>query len=144
MFSKSCEYAIRATIFIASKCCEGRRVGLKEISDSIDSPMAFTAKILQKLTKDEIVKSTKGVNGGFEILKKDLTKIKLIQIVTAIDGNSVFLGCGLGLGNCSEKHPCPVHYKFKKVKEDLVSMLENTSLEELAQDVRLGTSFLKY
>lgn len=144
MFSKSCEYAIKATIFIASKCCEGRKVGLKEIAESIDSPLAFTAKILQKLTKNKIVNSTKGVNGGFEIFKKDLSKIKLIQIVTAIDGNNVFLGCGLGLGNCSEEHPCPVHHKFKKVKEDLASMLEETSLEELAQDVRLGTSFLKY
>lgn len=144
MFSKSCEYAIKATIFIASRCCEGRRIGLKEISESIGSPMAFTAKILQKLTKDGIVKSTKGVNGGFEILKRDLIKIKLIQIVTAIDGNNFFLGCGLGLGNCTEFHPCPVHYKFKKVKEDLVDMLNNTSLEELAKGVKSGTSFLKY
>ena len=52
MFSKSCEYAIRATIFIASKCCEERRVGLKEISLAIDSPIAFTAKILQILSKN--------------------------------------------------------------------------------------------
>jgi Rrf2 family protein len=144
MFSKSCEYAIKATIFIASKCGEGKKIGLKEIAESIDSPTAFTAKILQKLTKNKIINSTKGVNGGFEILKDNLNKIRLIQIVTAIDGNSVFLGCGLGLGNCSEDHPCPVHYKFKKVKEDLVSMLENTTLEELAEGVQSGSSFLKY
>jgi Rrf2 family transcriptional regulator, iron-sulfur cluster assembly transcription factor len=144
MFSKSCEYAIKATIFIASKCCENRRVGIKEIAIAIDSPEAFTAKILQKLSKNKIINSTKGVNGGFEIFQKNLKLIKLIEIVHAIDGNSVFLGCGLGLGDCSEEHPCPVHYKFKKVKEDLVSMLENTTLEELAQGVKLGTSFLKY
>ena len=69
MFSKSCEYAIRATIFIASKCCENRKVGLKEIADAIDSPTAFTAKILQKLSKNKIINSTKGVNGGFEIFQ---------------------------------------------------------------------------
>ena len=144
MFSKSCEYAIRATIFIASKCCDNRKVGIKEISIAIDSPIAFTAKILQKLAKNKIINSTKGVNGGFEIFKKNLKTIKLIQIVKAIDGDSVFLGCGLGLGNCSVEHPCPVHNEFKEIKEKLAFMLENTSLEEIALDVKSGNSFLKY
>ena len=144
MFSKSCEYAIRATIFIASKCCENRKVGLKEIALAIDSPVPFTAKILQKLTKDGIVNSTKGVNGGFEIFQEDLKSIKLIQIVKAIDGSSVFSGCGLGLETCSEEHPCPVHFEFKEIKERLHAMLEKTSLEEVASDAKAGSSFLKY
>jgi len=144
MFSKSCEYAIRATIFIASKCCEERRVGLKEISLAIDSPIAFTAKILQILSKNKIVNSTKGVNGGYEIIEKNLKSIRLIQIVEAFDGSSVFSGCGLGLDNCSEEHPCPVHYEFKEIKARLMKMLQNTSLEQLASDVKAGSSFLKY
>ena len=144
MFSKSCEYAIRATIFIASKCCEERRVGLKEISLAIDSPIAFTAKILQILSKNKIVNSTKGVNGGYEIIEKNLKSIRLIQIVEAFDGSSVFSGCGLGLDNCSEEHPCPVHYEFKEIKARLMEMLQNTSLEQLASDVKAGRSFLKY
>ncbi len=144
MFSKSCEYGIRATIFIASKCCENRKVGLKEIAVAIDSPIAFTAKILQKLTKDKIIHSTKGVNGGFEVFQNDLKSIRLIQIVEAIDGNSVFSGCGLGLENCSETHPCPVHFEFKEIKERLHIMLENMTLEQLALEVKSGSSFLKY
>ena len=144
MFSKSCEYAIRATIFIASKCCENRRVGLKEIATAIDSPTAFTAKILQKLSKDKIVNSTKGVNGGFEIFQENLKSITLMQIVESIDGNAIFSGCGLGLENCSETHPCPVHYEFIEIKENLKVMLKKTSLEELASGVKSGNSFLKY
>lgn len=144
MFSKSCKYAIRATIFIASKCCENRKVGLKEIAIAIDSPEAFTAKILQKLSKNKIVHSTKGVNGGFEIFQKDLKAINLMQIVIATDGDGIFLRCGLGLSNCSEEHPCPVHYKFEVVKKELISLLENTTLEELALGIKTGISFLKY
>lgn len=144
MFSKSCEYGIRATIFIASKCCENRKVGLKEIAVAIDSPIAFTAKILQKLTKDKIIHSTKGVNGGFEVFQNDLKTIRLIQIVEAIDGDSVFSSCGLGLENCSETHPCPVHFEFKEIKERLHIMLENMTLEQLALEVKSGSSFLKY
>ena len=144
MFSKSCEYGIRATIFIASKCCENRRVGLKEIAIAIDSPLAFTAKILQILSKNKIVNSTKGVNGGFEIFQKNLKSINLMQIVEAIDGNSVFFGCGLGLENCSDTHPCPVHNEFKVIKTELKSMLENTTLDKLALNLKSGSFFLKY
>lgn len=144
MFSKSCEYAIRAAIFIATNCCKEGKVGLKEIAKEIDSPIAFTAKILQVLVKNNIVKSSKGVGGGFMILKDELKSIKLVNIVNAIDGDSVFLRCGLGLSNCSEEHPCPVHEKFKFVKKDLIYMLENTTLEELSLGIKKGQTFLKY
>jgi Rrf2 family protein len=144
MFSKSCEYAIRATIFIATQSQSNANIGIKEIAKEIDSPIAFTAKILQVLVKNNILKSTKGVGGGFMILKNDLKNLKLSDIVIAIDGNSVFLKCGLGLSNCSEDHPCPVHEKFKFVKKDLIFMLENTNLEELTVGIKKGTTFLKY
>lgn len=144
MFSKSCEYAIKATIFIATQCCKEHKVGQKEIAKEIDSPIAFTAKILQVLVKNEIIKSSKGVGGGFYILKESLNKITLLNIVSAIDGDSVFLKCGLGLSNCSEDHPCPVHEKFKFVKKDLIFMLENTTLQELTLGIKRGETFLKY
>ena len=144
MFSKSCEYAIRATIFIATQSQSNANIGIKEIAKEIDSPIAFTAKILQVLVKNNILKSTKGVGGGFMILKNDLKNLKLSDIVIAIDGNSVFLKCGLGLSNCSEDHPCPVHEKFKFVKKDLIYMLEHTTLEELSLGIKKGQTFLKY
>jgi Rrf2 family iron-sulfur cluster assembly transcriptional regulator len=70
MFSKSCEYAIRAAIYIAAESSEDSKVGIKDICDHIEAPKHFTAKILQVLTKNKIVSSQKGVNGGFYIDKK--------------------------------------------------------------------------
>lgn len=144
MFSKTCEYGIRATIFIASQSYQDNRVGLKDIAQKIDSPEAFTAKILQILSKNNIIRSIKGVGGGFEISKESLSQIKLIQIVAAIDGDRVFTGCGLGLSHCSEIHPCPVHDKFKEIRNNLTTMLENTNLEELAMGIKSGDTFLRY
>lgn len=144
MFSKTCEYGIRAAIFIASESYKDNRTGLKEIAKKIDSPEAFTAKILQILSKDNIIHSIKGVGGGFEIPKETLSQIKLIQIVSAIDGDRVFTGCGLGLTQCSEDHPCPVHEKFKAIRNELAFMLENTNLEELAIGIKSGDTFLRY
>ncbi|WP_413998035.1 RrF2 family transcriptional regulator [Flavobacterium sp. W1B] len=144
MFSKTCEYGIRATIFIASESFQNNRVGLKDIAKKIDSPEAFTAKILQILSKNNIIHSIKGVGGGFEIPRDKINQIKLAQIVTAIDGDRVFTGCGLGLNHCFEEHPCPVHDKFKEIRNGLAAMLENTTLEELALGIKSGDTFLRY
>lgn len=144
MFSKTCEYGIRATIFIASQSYQDNRVGLKDIAEKIDSPEAFTAKILQILSRNNIIHSIKGVGGGFEIPKEKMSQIKLIQIVAAIDGDRVFTGCGLGLSHCSETHPCPVHDRFKEIRNSLATMLENTNLEELAMGIKSGDTFLRY
>ncbi|MEZ4792468.1 MAG: Rrf2 family transcriptional regulator [Gelidibacter sp.] len=143
MFSKACEYAIKASIFIAISSREGKRVSPKEIATEIDSPQAFTAKILQDLVKADIINSVKGAYGGFEIDKKNIQNIKLSEIVNAIDGNKIYNGCGLGLHTCDESHPCPVHDKFKIVRTELKDMLENTNLEQLALDIKSGASFLK-
>ncbi|MGO4905025.1 RrF2 family transcriptional regulator [Flavobacterium sp. W20_MBD1_R3] len=144
MFSKTCEYGIRATIFIASESFQNNRVGLRAIAKKIDSPEAFTAKILQILSRANIINSIKGVGGGFEIPRETMSQIKLSQIVTALDGDRVFTGCGLGLSHCSENHPCPVHDKFKAIRNELAFMLENTNLEELATGLKSGETFLRY
>ena len=143
MFSKACEYGIKASIFIATKSYEGIRVSPTEIAKEIDSPKAFTAKILQALVRQNVVRSIKGAYGGFEISKDQIKHIKLAQIVNAIDGDGIYNGCGLGLKACKEEHPCPVHDKFKTVREELKHMLENTTLEELALNIKSGDSFLK-
>ncbi|SDS66566.1 Rrf2 family protein [Formosa sp. Hel1_31_208] len=143
MFSKACEYGIRASICIAKNSYEGKRISLKDISEGINSPQAFTAKILQALVKHKVIKSVKGAYGGFEIDKRDISQIRLSQIVKAIDGDKIYVGCGLGLEECDENHPCPVHDKFKSIRNDLENMLVHTNLEELALNLKKGNAFLK-
>lgn len=143
MFSKACEYGIRATIYIAMQSLEGNRVNLKEIAAAIDSPVAFTAKILQQLVKNHIVESVKGAHGGFQIEKARIDSIKLNQIVSAIDGDKIFKGCALGLNECNESLPCPVHFKFKEIRDNLEQMTKETSIYELATGLEVGLTFLK-
>lgn len=143
MFSKTCKYAINAMIYVATLPTEQERVGLKEISKAINSPEAFTGKILQALVRDELLASTKGPNGGFFIAKNP-SEIFLSQIVESIDGDMLFTGCALGLEKCSEDHPCPVHHKFKAIRDHLTGMLMTTSLKDVAERVNVGISFLKY
>lgn len=129
MFSKTCEYAIRALIFIAQNAKNGNRAGIKEIARGIDSPEHFIAKILQDLGKRGLVQSVKGPNGGFYLEDKSLKKT-IADIVLVIDGDKIFTGCGLGLKNCSEKKPCPIHHEYKHVREGMTKMLRNAKLAD--------------
>lgn len=143
MLSKTCEYGIRATIFIALQSILGKRTSLKYISKEIDSPEAFTAKILQKLVKEKIIESIKGANGGFEISQRKLKSTKLSEIVYAIDGYDIRNRCMLGLLHCSPDNPCSVHNKFKPVRDELITLFTDTTIEEMALGIKDKSAILK-
>lgn len=142
MFSKTCEYAIRAVIFIAQRSKNGDKVGIKEIAKGIDSPEHFIAKILQDLSKRGLVQSVKGPNGGF-YLGAASSKHSIADIVTAVDGEELFAGCGLGLKQCSETHPCPIHHEFKKIRKDIFNMLDKAKLGKFNEQLEKQLAFLK-
>ncbi len=143
MFSKACEYGIKATVYIAQQMDEHSRVSLTDISEEIDSPTPYTAKILQQLVRGGILNSKKGPHGGFYLEKAGLKKLTLANIVSTIDGDSIYTGCGLGLKNCDEKKPCPMHDSFKAIRQDLRFMLESTKVDELSKGLSNKLTFLK-
>lgn len=142
MFSKSCEYAIKAMIFVAQKSKGEVRVAVKEIAQGIDAPEHFIAKILQELGKKKLINSVKGPNGGFymDILNR---KSSIADVVKAIDGDSIYKDCVIGLKLCSEKNPCPVHFEFKEIKRNLISMLEENTIADFNEKLDTGKFFLK-
>ncbi len=143
MFSKACEYGIRAAIHISQVSQCGERASLKDIALAIDSPVAFTAKILQSLAKNGLIVSVKGASGGYEIKDTLDCEITLLDIVEAIDGNKIYEGCGLGLEKCNETKPCPLHHQFKIIRDELKEMLLTTTVKELTNELDQGVAFLK-
>lgn len=142
MFSKACEYGIRSVLFIAEQSQLERRPNIAEIAKAVDSPEPFTAKICQQLARSGIILSKKGPNGGF-YLEKD-SKVTLAEIVACIDGESIFIGCSLGLPECSSARPCPLHDQFNSIREGLKNMCENTTVSQLSEKLRTGETFLKF
>ena len=143
MFSKACEYGIRALIFIALKSKEDECVNIAAISKEIDSPNAFTAKILQKLVKADIIVSVQGPKGGFKITDTKAAETTLAKIVNVIDGPKIYSGCALGLSQCNETKPCPLHTQFAAVRGNLKVMLESSTIETLALKLESGLGRLK-
>ena len=141
MLSKSCKYAIRAVIYVASKAENNVKLGIKEIAKEIDAPEAFTAKILQILTKHQVISSLKGPYGGFFIEEFQLQQ-PILNIVNAIDGLQAFTGCGLGLKFCSEKKPCPFHFEYNEVRTRMLNTFKDTTVQLLAENLEKGMALI--
>lgn len=131
MFSKSCRYAIRAVLYLAVHANMDNKLGVNDIAEALVVPKHFLAKILQQLSRDHLIVSVKGPNGGF-YLNEENTNMPLYDIVKSIDGTEAFNSCILGLPVCSSENPCPLHVQAFSFRDGLLYQLENQSIEEMA------------
>ncbi len=139
MFSKATEYALRATIYIAQNGSKDNKVGIEMIAKAIDSPKSFTAKILQLLTKDnKIIRSSPGPQGGFYITDK-ARQLPVRSIVKAMGEDDVLEKCVVGLKECSEVNPCPMHSQYKQIKQRLKKLFEEKTIQDLADKLNLNS-----
>jgi Rrf2 family protein len=130
MFSRAAEYAIRAMTFLAQQP-PGKLSGAREIARAQRVPMPFLWKILQNLARRRLLRSFKGVRGGYE-LAAPAHKLTVKDIVCAMDNGDAAEGCVLGLAECSEKNPCPLHDSWKDIRGRLTDMMQQTTVADLA------------
>ena len=133
MFKKETEYALRGMVYIKIQNLKDRRPGVAEIAHEIEAPFFYTAKIFQRLVKQGFVKSIKGKGGGFYLdpEKKDLP---LKEIIIAIEGEELFIGCGFGLKNCDENNPCPLHHQYGIIRNQINDLVKNETIQSLAKN----------
>ncbi|CVK17056.1 transcriptional regulator, BadM/Rrf2 family [Apibacter mensalis] len=128
MFSKTSEYAIKIMIYLSANSTVDNLRQVKEVSEALNTPGPFTAKILQQLVKAGLLLSMKGKYGGFT-LSRELRDIKISDIVIAVDGEKSINRCLLGLKDCSSENPCPLHHKFYRIKDDFKKYVLDSTLE---------------
>ena len=135
MLSNACKYAIRAILYLAIETDEEKKIGVKKISEELETPQPFLAKLLQQLTKAKLVSSTKGPNGGFYLTKKDKENA-VWDIVINIDGTAKFDDCFLGLSTCSDANPCPIHFIVSPFKEKLLENLRDKTITQYVDEMK--------
>lgn len=128
-FSKKCEYGLQAVLYLASKTNDVL-CSAEEISTELKIPKEFTSKILQDLTEKGIIHSRKGREGGFK-LAVEAEKIKLIDIVEAVDGLQIFTGCVLGYQSCSKGQKCIIHNEWIEIISKAYDLFNNRTVSQL-------------
>ena len=142
MFSKTCEYGIKAVLYIARQSLRHVRSRMSDIAEQTGSPGAFTGKILGALSRNGIIDSYTGPHGGFEIRQEQLHNITIADIVRAIEGDEFFEGCVLGLEICDGEHPCPMHHSVEPFRKGMSEVLHHTTVYELAMGLKNEDSLL--
>jgi Rrf2 family transcriptional regulator, iron-sulfur cluster assembly transcription factor len=131
IYSKTCEYAIRALTCLARDGQKGY-VRASVVSEETGVPGPYVSKIFQSLARSKILKSRKGPAGGFAFRVKPQS-FSLMNIVKAIDDLSPFEECLMGLNECQADNACPLHHIWEKAKVKIIRELENTTLTQMTK-----------
>ena len=141
IFSRSSEYAIRAMVYLAVNSSPSLRFGTKKIAEDLDFPEHYLGKVLQQLARNHLISSAKGPNGGF-CVDADAMEISLLKIIDSIDGLSFFTTCGLGLHECNDEKPCPIHKDYQIFRGEFYKMLSDKTIKDMKEDIDLGIAFM--
>ncbi len=141
MLSKGCEYALQALIYLATQP-KDIPVLQRDISTALNIPPHYLGKVLQLLSRHQIVISQKGKSGGF-LLGRSSVDLTPNDIIEAIDGSTFLDDCVLGFPGCGDENPCPVHSQWKKAKGIIIQMLKNKNIEQLGKEVDVKLDFIK-
>lgn len=137
MFSNITKYGFRAVVYLGMTSSKEAKIDAKNVAKELDIPAPFLAKILQTLSKNDIICSTKGPGGGFYLSKENNDK-KVITMINCLEGKKIFQSCVLGLPNCSNDAPCPMHHEIVKYRAGLSDFLTKSTIGELIENVEKG------
>ncbi|HNR30774.1 MAG TPA: Rrf2 family transcriptional regulator [Candidatus Hydrogenedentes bacterium] len=130
LYSKGCEYAIRALVCVVPRG-EARRFQAAEICRRVGIPEPYTRKVFQALVHGGFLSAVRGPGGGYE-LTRDPRAITLLEVIRAVDGEETFDHCVMGLPECGSEHPCPLHPLWSETKKRLLGRLAGQTLQDLA------------
>jgi Rrf2 family protein len=122
-------HAVRAMVVLA-QLPEGAHAGAARIAGEIGAPQNYLGKLLQQLAHEGLVRSQKGLGGGF-CLSRPPEQISLFDVVEPIERISRWSGCMLGRPVCSEENPCTIHERWKKVRNAYLNLLQQTTIADL-------------
>jgi Rrf2 family protein len=136
LISRTSQYAIQALIYITTQP-KGELILNRNISEHLGVPTAYLAKIMQGLCKGSLLHSYRGRQGGF-CLREGAEKTTLMEVLLLTEGKGFTEDCVLGLKVCSDETACPLHTKWKPIKDKIVDLLRTLTLEKLAKAVKGG------
>ncbi|MEE9255929.1 MAG: Rrf2 family transcriptional regulator [bacterium] len=133
IYSKPTKVAIRILTHFAGGGRERFHTG-REVSAGTGISEPTVAKTLQCLAKEGILESRKGPGGGFRLALPP-EQISLRRIVYTIDGGDPFDACISCSSKCEDDPLCPLHDKWKGVKEVIFDFMDSTSVRDMHEAV---------
>lgn len=135
MISKKCKYAIKAILYIARNEQHDKAIFSSEIAENEGIPKKFLESILLDLRNNGMLRSRRGKNGGYSMLKQP-EQINFTEIIRIMDGPIAMLPC-VSLNyyspclECKDEETCVIRNVFEKVRDATLDVLNNSSFEKM-------------
>ena len=125
------DYGIRSVLYLARQ--PYKKISfVTEISEEYKIPRSFLAKILQKLVKAKIVRSYRGVKGGFS-LARQAKDISVLDVLEAIEGRLAMNICLADKKKCDFSRNCPIHSVWASVQSKVIEVLKKSNFDDLSR-----------
>jgi len=131
--TRAADYAVRVMIHLAT-LPEYQRTTLPALARATGAPKSFLSKVLQTLSRAELISSQRGQSGGFEILTRG-RQTSVRAVIEAIDGPICLNVCMTPGASCERKSFCPAHPVWRNAQAAMLSVLDSTTISALADDV---------
>ncbi len=136
IITRATEYSIRAVLHLAGKY-PAAVVSKQEICEAEGITPAFLTKILQPLIRGGIVRSKRGVAGGFALATAP-EKLTLLDVMLAANEPLALNYCLMEGHDCERSCSCPVHRLWAEAKSNIEDIFSRQNLAELVSGPGLG------
>lgn len=133
MLSSTAEYALKAVLHLAAHG-DACPLTVGDVADALGIPRNYLSKILHELTRAGVLTSSRGKYGGFR-LAVPAEGLALHTVVSRFDSISERRSCLLGNAQCSDRHACAVHWRWKALSEQIAAFFSETTVADLLEGV---------
>ena len=131
--TRAADYGVRVMIHL-STLPAGERILLPSLARATDVPKSSLSKILQALSRAQLISSKRGPVGGFEILSQGRAA-SIVEIIEAIDGPIRLNLCVQNGRSCSRKPSCPAHPFWIQAQMAMLEVLNTAKVSELGESI---------
>ncbi|MFH0739321.1 MAG: Rrf2 family transcriptional regulator [Candidatus Omnitrophota bacterium] len=128
LITRDTDYALRALCFVAKS--KDRVVSVSQLVDSLKIPRPFLRKNLQLLNKRGVLKSYKGLGGGFQLAQKP-RQLFISDLMRIFQGPFKLNECFLKKRPCPHKKECVLKKKIDNIERYVIGQLNNITLADL-------------
>jgi Rrf2 family protein len=129
LITRETDYALRTVLYLARN--SGKRVSVTDIAEAMQIPKTFLAKLLQRLVRQHLLISSRGVNGGFQLARKP-ADITLLDVMEAMQGPAAINVCAIDSSRCNLSSTCSIHPVWVDIRKEVERRLSKVSIAKLA------------
>lgn len=136
--SKLTDYATVLMAALAQR--EQECVSASQLAEDTRLELPTAAKVLKTLAKSGLVRSVRGVNGGYQLARAP-ENLSVASIVRAMEGPIALTECSLEPGLCAHESQCNLRGNWQRIGQAVEQALEGLTLSDLYQPIPPDSGF---